>query len=111
MKQRSPFSHTAPELTPTLRELVSMEPIFHTSEFGESVEAFDAMMAADYWEVGASGRRYSRDFILRTFGTKLPELASDLGWRSSQHALRELGADTYLLTYVLLQGDRSTRRA
>ena len=68
-------------------------------------------MARDYWEVGASGRRYSRDFILQGLSLGQPLLADSLGWKSWDHAVRQLGADTYLITYVLQQRDRLSRRA
>jgi hypothetical protein len=57
------------------------------------------------------GRRYSRDFILHDLYRKSPAFADALGWKSWDYALRRLGPDTYLLTYVLRQGDRLTRRA
>ena len=41
--------------------LRSREPIFHRSEFGTSRSDFDAMMADDFREVGASGSKYSRE--------------------------------------------------
>ena len=68
-------------------------------------------MAPDYWEVGASGRRYSRKFILRHFEEKPPIEARRAGWSTSGHALRPLGPETFLVTYTLRQGDRYTRRA
>jgi hypothetical protein len=80
-------------------------------EFGTSTADYEQCTATDYWEVGASGRRYSRDFILRNLYDKPPAFANSLGWESWDHALRRLGPDTHLITYVLQQGDRLTRRA
>jgi hypothetical protein len=68
-------------------------------------------MAPDYWEVGASGRRYSRGFILRTLKQSPPIDAASAGWQSSAYGLRRLGPDTYLFTYTLRQAERLTRRA
>ena len=96
------FSHTEHALLPILENLRQREPIFHTLAFASSAAEYERATAPDYWEVGASGRRYSREFILNGLYTEQPPLA-DL--------LRQLGSDTYLITYVLQQGDRLTRRA
>lgn len=112
MVEKNPvFTYTEPELLPILEELRRREPIFHSPEFGTSVADFERSTATDYWEVGASGRRYSRDFILQDLYGQPPVFADSLGWKSWDYALRRLGPDTYLITYVLLQGDRLTRRA
>jgi hypothetical protein len=68
-------------------------------------------MASDYWEVGASGRRYARAAVLEHLARRPWQFAEDSGWRSSEHALRALGEDTYLLTYCLSQGERVSRRS
>ena len=105
------FTYVDPELLGILEELRRREPIFHTPEFGTTVADFDRMMAPHYWEVGASGRRYSREFILRNLTEKPPVDATSADWKSYDHGLCRLGADTYLLTYTLRQGPRLTRRA
>lgn len=106
-----PFTQTDPNLLPILRELLPLEPIFHTHDFGLIRVDFEKRMSPDYWEVGASGRRYSREFILDFLARNPPVDAASAGWRSSDHALRQLGPNTYLLTYTLLQGERLTRRS
>jgi hypothetical protein len=105
------FTHTDQELLPVLEELRQREPIFHTLAFAASPADYERATAPDYWEVGASGRRYSREFILQELYTAQPPVADSLGWRCWDHAVRRLGSDTYLITYVLEQGDRLTRRA
>ena len=105
------FAHVDPDLQPVFEELRRREPIFHTREFGSTRADFEKTMAPDYWEVGASGRRYSREFELRTLEENPPVDAAAAGWRSWDHGLRRLGPDTYLFTYTLLQVDRLTRRA
>lgn len=107
----SVFTHTAPDLLPVLEELRRREPIFHTSAFGTALAGFERAMAPEYWEVGASGRRYSREFTLRHLHQNPPVDAVSAGWQSWDHALRRLGADTYLFTYTLRQRERLTRRA
>ncbi len=107
----SVFTKTDPELLPILEQLRQREPIFHSPAFGIFAGDFERSVAEDYWEVGASGRRYSRDFILHDLYSKPPAFAEDLGWSSWDHAVKRLGPDTYLITYVLQQGERRTRRA
>ena len=67
-------------------------------------------MSLGYWEVGASGRVYSREFILAHLRDKPPADAVTAGWTTEQHAVRQLGPETYLLTYTLHQQQRITRR-
>lgn len=111
MALQPPFTHTEPDLLPVLDDLRRLEPIFHTPEFGTTNTDFERMMAPGYWEVGASGRRYSRNFILQTLAEIPPVDAASAGWQHYGHALRRLSPDTYLLTYTLLQAERLTRRA
>jgi hypothetical protein len=67
-------------------------------------------MDDNFWEVGASGRRYGREFILANH-VKVAVSASAQGCTSHDHALRELGPGHYLHTYTLNQQGRLTRRA
>src|SRR5438046_2399476 len=59
-----PPPHTPPEYLDVLSESAKREPIFHHPEFGSTREDFENMMAPEYWEVGASGRRYNREYVL-----------------------------------------------
>jgi hypothetical protein len=111
MNSKLVFTHTEYELLSILEELRQREPIFHSPGFGSSLAEYEEGTATDYWEVGASGRRYSREFILQNLSQRPPAFAGSLGWESWDYALRRLAPDTYLLTYVLRQGDRLSRRA
>jgi hypothetical protein len=44
-----------------LAELTAREPIFHHRGLVHDRESFERETAPDCWEVGASGRRYSRE--------------------------------------------------
>jgi hypothetical protein len=102
---------TAPELEGVLAELSRSEPIFHRPEFGSSRADFDRMTAEDYWETGASGRRYSRQAVLDGLEGRFSAPHADV-WETSDFHCRRLSEDTYLLTYTLLQNhQRLTRRA
>ncbi len=104
------FTWTDPELLPVLGELRAQEPLFHRPQFAATPEDFERLMSPDYWEIGASGRRYSRTFILETL-KKQPLVDSEAAnWQTTDFACRQLGPDTYLLTYTLDQNGRVTRR-
>lgn len=105
------FTRTDPALAVVLEELKRREPIFHTEAFGASRAEFERATAPDYWEASASGRRYSRGFILDEIEKYPPVDAAAAGWKSYDHAVRQLGADIYLMTYTLRQRERVTRRA
>ena len=111
MSAPSTSSPVEQDLLPVLDELRSLEPIFHNEKFGTSIADFTRMTAPDFWEVGASGKRYSREFILEEFGQHPPVNAQEAGWIASGFGLRRLGPDTFLLTYMLDQAGRPTRRA
>jgi hypothetical protein len=102
---------TAPELKDILAELSRREPIFHRPEFGTLRADFERITAEDFWETGASGRRYSRDFVLHELEKRFSVPHQEV-WETSGFHCRRLSADTYLLTYTLLQDNqRLTRRA
>ncbi|HEX8756257.1 MAG TPA: DUF4440 domain-containing protein [Steroidobacteraceae bacterium] len=109
-----PWLTTDPGLREVLQDLRSREPIFHRPELGTTRADFEAASAPDFWEVGASGRRYSRGHVLDVLEDRhqvASHLALEDTWEATDFACRELGSDTYLLTYTLLQGQRRTRRA
>jgi hypothetical protein len=105
-----PDLSTTPELLGILEQLRQREPIFHRPEFGTTCAEFDRMMEADFWEVGASGRRYSRQYVLDVLDARRHSSDED-AWETRDFHCRELAANIYLLTYTLLQGQRRTRRS
>lgn len=90
-------------------ELMRREPIFHRPELGTTRADFEAQTAPDFWEVGASGRRYSRDEVLAALEARHAQPHDD-EWETSDFRCREIGPDSYAVTYVLRQGERITRR-
>jgi hypothetical protein len=105
-----PTLATAPHLIPVLEELRRREPLFHRPELGTSRRDFEDMTDASFWEVGASGRRYSREFILDTLENRRLQLDEDT-WQTRGFHCLEIAPDNYLVTYTLHQGPRVTRRA
>jgi hypothetical protein len=70
------------------------------------------MTTLDYWEVGASGRRYSRSYVLDLLEERFQQDQSDDIWATSDFYCKRLSKNVYLLTYTLLQhGTRKTRRS
>src|SRR3984885_7698431 len=106
-----PKLETDPELAEVLEQLSAREPIFHRAEFGVSREDFERMTTEEFWEIGASGRRYSRDFVLDELEKRYAAGHEDV-WQTSEFHCRRLAEDVFLLTYTLVQdGTRVTRRS
>lgn len=99
----------------TLEELKKREPIFHRPELGTTRADFEKMTVEDYWEIGASGNRYEREECIETVVTRYqdPDYKKNDFWETKDFECRQLSDDTYLLTYLLIQGKekRITRRS
>jgi hypothetical protein len=109
-RDMEPTLLTDPALHDILRELASREPIFHRAAFGRTRADFESMTATDFWEVGASGRRYSRDYVLAVLEKRYQGEYADV-WETKDFHCRKLAPDVYLLTYTLLQEERKTSRS
>jgi hypothetical protein len=102
---------TDSKLLGVLAELRCREPIFHRPELGTTRADFETMTTVDFWEVGASGRRYSRKYVLDALEEQ-HQSPQDEAWETTDFRCQELAVDIYLLTYTLRQqGGRITRRA
>jgi hypothetical protein len=105
-----PHLATDPALSDVLQELKAREPIFHRPEFGTKRADFEHMTVEDFWEVGASGRRYSRNEVLDVLERGFSTPHEDV-WKADDFHCQKLSADVFLLTYTLTQdGTRRTRR-
>ena len=106
-----PKFDTALELADVLAELSRLEPIFHWPPADMSPDALRKMTVDDFWETGASGRRYAREFVFDVLQQRMAKAEPDV-WEISDLCCRKLADDVYLLTYTLLQDrTRLTRRA
>lgn len=97
-----------------LEELRQREPLFHRREFGTSVEDMLGQTDEQFWEVGASGRRYSRESCAATRAERwqtAPEPWEGEGWSAGEFCCQELAPDLNLVTYNLRKEERLTRRA
>src|ERR1700733_9564954 len=93
---------TDPALHGVLAELMRREPIFHRPEFGTTRADFERMTDDDFWEVGASGRRNSKQYVLDVLEERHSTPHEDI-WETSDFGCIRLNPETYLVTYTLLQ--------
>jgi hypothetical protein len=90
--ETTPTLATDPALLGFLHELISREPIFHRPEWGTTRAHFENITPADFWEVGASGRRYSREDVLAELERRQQIQTVDL-WEAAAFHCRELAKD------------------
>jgi hypothetical protein len=110
---RKPVAHSRPLTSDmaVLEELRRREPVFHRLEAGTTRADLENMTAPEFREIGASGRRYDRGYVLDILEKRLENPAADV-WETSNFDCLELARDTYLVTYTLLQQkQRVTRRS
>jgi hypothetical protein len=101
---------TDPGLIGILDELKKLEPIFHHPEFGTTRTDFENLMADEFREVGASGRHYSRQYVLDELEKRHSNPVEDVLETKEFHCM-EIAPNNYLLTYTLIQSSRITRRS
>ena len=103
---------TNADLQGILEELKRREPLFHHPELGTTRKDVEAMTAPDFWEIGASGRRYSREYVLSVLAARQEGGSQPIDvWTTTDFHCRRLGKNVFLLTYTLFQGERTTRRS
>jgi len=105
-----PIRMTETRLLAIQEQLSAREPIFHRPEHGATRADFEAMTTTDFWEVGASGAMYSKDYVFDVLEERRSN-AQQEPWNARDFYCQEVATQTYLLTYTLLQGTRLTRRA
>lgn len=96
-------------LAPILQQLQAIEPLYHAAYKDATPAQFEQLVAPNFWEVGATGRQYSRAFALAVL-TQRPATPNENAWQTQDYHLIALSENTYLLTYTLLQPGRTTRR-
>lgn len=96
---------------PVCDELRAREPLFHRAELGTARADFERMTAPSFWEIGASGARYDRAFVLEELERRhAAPVVEELEVQNFECAA--IASDTYLVTYTLVQeGTRVSRRA
>jgi hypothetical protein len=96
-------------LNSILQTLEQLEPIFHAAYPNATEADFERLVSPDFWEIGASGKVYTREFALSVLKnrTSIPDQSI---WVTNDHQITQAGQDVYLLTYTLQQPNRITRR-
>lgn len=98
-----------PTLAAELQELSRLEDLYHAACPQASLDAFDALVPPEFWETGATGRRYSRAFARQVLAQREGTPPAQ-AWVVDEHHLQRVAPDVYLLTYRLQQSGRATRR-
>ena len=100
---------TMPRLDDVLDELRRLEPIFHRPESSAGPADGERITDVGFWEIGASGQRYSRDDVLYVLRQRKANPPKD-AWEADDFACHPLAPNLYLLSYRLRQDERITRR-
>lgn len=100
---------TMPRLEDVLAELREREPIFHRPESGAGPADGEQITEETFWEIGASGQRYSRPEVLDILSQRVTHPPKE-HWRTEAFECHPLSPSLYLLTYVLWQEQRGSRR-
>ncbi len=98
------------KLQPILSLLKTLEPLIYAANAGKTRDYFEALLAENFWEVGASGLRYSREYVLDELEKRLQH-PRDEAWHTSEYHLQQLSENDFLLTYTLHQPTRVSQRA
>jgi hypothetical protein len=93
-----------------VRELRALEPLIYAANGGLPRAHFERLLAPGFWEVGASGKRYSRAFVLDALQRR-QEAPIDEAWEAENFEAQALAPGLFLLTYTLHQPTRISRRA
>lgn len=78
-----PYPVTVESLLPVRGELSRLEPLFALANARATREEIGRLLLPDFWEVGASGGRYRRAFVLDVLERRQRE--PDDGWKLVYH--------------------------
>jgi len=98
------------KLSLIIKELVALEPIFHRPEVASTREDFEKIIDKDFIEIGASGKKYFREEVIDTL-VKRRASTNERDWQTKDCNCIKLCDNTFLLTYILIQGDRISYRS
>lgn len=94
-----------------LNELKSREPIFHhPDKFGRSEQDILAQICDEFFEIGASGRIYSKQDVLNTLLERYNDPTYQDIWETKDFTLTQIAPDNYLLNYTLNQNKTRVTR-
>jgi hypothetical protein len=90
--------------------LAAREPLFHRAGFGTTRQEAEVLAAPDFVEIGASGRVYSREYVLDVVDERARRGEAEV-LEPADTACRELAPGLYQFTYRLSQDGRDTWRS
>ena len=100
---------TPTDLLAVQEALKPLEPLVYAANAGKTRDYFDTLLAPEFWEVAASGRRYSRDYVLDSLEAR-QQNPFDQEWKTSDYFVQQLATDLFLITYRLHQPTRVSAR-
>ncbi|SFA86511.1 DUF4440 domain-containing protein [Azotobacter beijerinckii] len=92
-----------------MEEVKKLEPLIYAANNGVPRAHFEALLNSDFWEIGASGNIYDREFVLNTLDERRKNPRKET-WRTFDFNLRRIEENHFLLTYSLQQPTRLSRR-
>lgn len=105
----TPNLKTPEALQPILQMLKKLEPLVYAANDGHKREYFEKLLAPEFWEIAASGQRYSRAYVLDALAER-QQNPFEQDWKAEDYYLQQLAADLYLMTYTLHQPTRVSQR-
>lgn len=105
----APQLNTPNELQSLLQTIKPLEPLIYVANAGANRAFFDALLAPDFWEIAASGKRYSRAYVLSEL-EKRQQNPYPQAWHTTDHYLQRITDQLYLYTYTLHQPTRISQR-
>ncbi len=104
-----PTLTTAPNLQAIQEALKPLEPLIYAANAGKTRAYFEELLAPEFWEIAASGRRYSRAYVLDSLEAR-QQNPFEQEWQTTDYFVQQLAADLYLITYRLHQPTRISLR-
>jgi hypothetical protein len=94
-------------------ELIAREPIFHhPNKFGTTRHDILDLLCGEFWEVGASGKVYTKEEVIETLLERYADSNYQDIWEAKDFEIIEIAPNNYLIAYVLTQDKtRVTRRS
>ena len=94
-------------------ELIAREPIFHhPNKFGTTRHDILDLMCGEFWEVGASGKVYTKEEVIETLLERYADSNYQDIWEAKDFEIIEIAPNNYLIAYVFIQDkSRVTRRS
>lgn len=104
-----PLPRMASRAAAVCAELAQREPLLHRPELGVGRADLERLLHEDFWEIGASGARYTRERVIDVVLDRAARGAPDV-WTTSGFHCTQVAAESFLLAYDVDQSGRRSRR-